>query len=119
VRAPSDFEKDVLEAIIGRSGTMLEPLKEQLRLVKVSSRETTGVGFFTNLHLPSEAPRLPGNANLELDDIAADISGLKNGAGFVLFVRDGLMQFLEGYSYDEPWPDSITSYTLRTEIPNS
>jgi hypothetical protein len=28
---------------------------------------------------------------------------LRNGAGFVLFLTDGALEMLEGYTYDEAW----------------
>ena len=115
----SALEKAVLDAIIERSGATRELLREQVRLAEVSSREMTGVGFYTNLRLPSDAPRLAGRANLELNEIEADICGLKHGAGFILFVRDGFMQFLEGYTYDEQWPDKTASFSLKAVEPNA
>ncbi len=56
--------------------------------------------------------RLSGNPNLELGDTHAKLEGLKLGAGFVMFIRDGLIKTLECYTYDEPWPISITTYTF-------
>jgi hypothetical protein len=40
------------------------------------------------------------------------------GAGFLLTIADGYLDELEGYSYDEPWPGEIVSFTLSyTEEP--
>jgi hypothetical protein len=30
-------------------------------------------------------------------------------------VKDGYLRMLEGYSYDEPWPDSIHTFDLYYE----
>lgn len=43
----------------------------------------------------------------------AAIGGLGHGAGFVLYVKDGRLDALEGYSYDEPWPPAIASFELQ------
>jgi hypothetical protein len=32
------------------------------------------------------------------------LTGLKLGAGFLLTVNKGYLHDLEGYSYEEPWP---------------
>lgn len=42
----------------------------------------------------------------------AEIGGLQNGAGFVLHLREGVMDYLEGYSYDEPWPPVVEAFSV-------
>jgi hypothetical protein len=42
--------------------------------------------------------------------------------GFLLFVDDGLLHFLEGFTFDEPWPGDlklIWLYYLRPQEPSS
>ena len=48
-----------------------------------------------------------------LDDVLADVEGLNHGAGFVLYVRNGVMDLLEGYCYDEPWPPVVGAFALN------
>jgi len=43
----------------------------------------------------------------------ADIEGLAHGAGFTLFLRDGVIDMLEGFSYDEPWPKEVARFQVR------
>ena len=45
--------------------------------------------------------------------VETTISGLRHGAGFVLFVDDGQLAMLEGFSYDGPWPQDIKEFSLR------
>jgi hypothetical protein len=54
---------------------------------------------------------------MTLGDIGADIPGLAHGAGFVLFVRGGVISMLEGFSYDEKWPESISEFKLFRALP--
>ena len=48
------------------------------------------------------------------------LQGLERGAGCILFVRDGVLGELEGYSYEEEWPvhvvvlDVTDAQPLRT-----
>lgn len=61
------------------------------------SRENTGAGFFTTVVVSSsservECPRVLGNQT------HARVDGLKYGLGFVLFMKDGWLQLLDGYS---------------------
>ena len=43
------------------------------------------------------------NNSFKIGDVHAEISGLENGAGFVLYALDGKLEMLEGYSYDEKY----------------
>lgn len=77
----------------------------------MASREATGVGFFTTLVIgdgAEPAPVKPGQ--MDLGDVTAVIDGVEHGVGFVLFVNDGVLDVLEGFSYDEPWTDLSASY---------
>ena len=38
---------------------------------------------------------------IRFGDVSAEIAGLKCGAGFLVYVDDGKIQMLKGYSYDE------------------
>jgi hypothetical protein len=52
------------------------------------------------------------------DDAYADIDGLEHGAGFVLWLEDGWLSCLEGFSYAEPWPDTASRFSVRWERVN-
>ncbi len=71
----------------------------QKQQVRVTARENTGAGFFTSLDtLPGtqiEGIRSP------LGDVGATVFGLKHGMGFLLWLQDGRIAQLEGYSYEE------------------
>jgi hypothetical protein len=76
----------------------------QLKVCSVSRREYTGTGFFTYFDIPQNVdPIVP--ENFEFGSLNAHLEGLRNGAGFVLFVRNGRLSFLEGFTYTEPWPE--------------
>jgi hypothetical protein len=91
---------------------LLTKLRLQLELCAVEKREATGYGFYTTLALPSSVPRTSG-LDLKFGDVVGSTTGLVNGAGFLLYVKDGVLDMLEGYSYDEPWPSSIASFDLK------
>ena len=38
---------------------------------------------------------------------------MENEVGFILYLENGLLSMLEGYSVAEPWPDIFDSFTLR------
>jgi len=69
--------------------------------------------FFTHYKIMDKCLKLLKNPNRELGHTQAKLEGLKLGAGFVLFIRDGLIDTLECYTYDEPWPTYISNYTFE------
>jgi hypothetical protein len=79
----------------------------------VTQREFSGAGFFTYLEVPKEAPRIQMTGRIYFGDVHAQLPNLNNGAGFVLFIKDGKLELLEGYTYGEPWPDRIDTFSLR------
>ncbi len=106
------LQMQVLQMILEGDEPTLDTLRNQLQQTKRIRREMSGTGFFTYFDLPKDAQRLSENATLRFGDVIAKIEGLQHGAGFVLFVDEGLLTMLEGYSYDEEWPSLISSYSL-------
>ncbi|MGI6161068.1 MAG: hypothetical protein ACOYJD_03465 [Christensenellales bacterium] len=107
------FESDVMYKIISENNEISDELVKQYKNAKVVSREFTGVGFYTNFMVSNENLRLKDNFNVEMGNVQAELDGLKYGAGFVLFIRDGFIKSLEGYTYDEPWPKRIINYSFE------
>ena len=108
----TDFEREIIEKLVDGEHPILRELQKQLKLSSVRNREKTGVGFYLYLEVPEKSPYMP-SVDLKLGDVIADIAELEYGAGFLLYVSDGRLHMLEGYSYDEPWPDSISKYNVK------
>jgi hypothetical protein len=111
VEGLTDFEQAVLEKLLAGDHAVLAALRAQAARARLTSRENTGVGFHCCLEVPPDVP-LVTPADFELGDVDATIEGLEHGAGFLLFVRGGRMTMLEGYSYEEPWPQTIRNVNL-------
>lgn len=108
----TDFEQDVMGILLAGDDPVLSILREQARTLTVSERKMTGAGFYTDFFIAPTAPRCAEKESFEIGDIMAQIDGVEHGAGFLLFIRDGVLSLLEGYTYDEPWPNSIPKYKL-------
>ena len=106
------IEERVLALLLEGRGEILSALQKQIASLRVKERKLTGVGFITEFVNVDSNGRLPENPTFTLGDVSAKINGLQNGAGFVLFVRDGYINTLEGYTYDEPWPECITEFDV-------
>ncbi|MBO0732942.1 MAG: hypothetical protein J2P49_01195 [Methylocapsa sp.] len=98
------LEKAVLEKLLDGKSEIFQILLRQYRASAVIKREMTGAGFFTYLSVPREIPPLPGSPSFSFGDVNADLTRLKQGAGFLLTINRGYLYDLEGYSYEEPWP---------------
>ena len=115
---PSDLtelERSVLTNMLNHPGEPFASVSAQLAHATISKRERTGVGFYTNFALPPAARIPPDLANTELGGVGARHPELSCGAGFILFVRDGVVSFLEGFTYDDPWPPDESSFTVLME----
>lgn len=108
----STFEQAVLDKLLAGDLPALATLRAQAGRARLMRRELSGVGFFCTLDVPADAPRLDALGRFTIDDVNAEVTGLAHGAGFVLFVRDGRVETLEGFSYDEPWPREISGFKL-------
>lgn len=104
------LEQAVLDKLLAGEHPVLATLRAQADKARVVERERTGVGFFCSFAVPPGVPLAAGD--FQIDDVEAELQGLAHGAGFVLFVRDGRLDTLEGFSYDEPWPPSVRQFRL-------
>ncbi len=85
--------------------------KEQVKDIRVISREMTGVGFFTTLYTTKDFSCQ--KKTFKVGNVHAEINDLKYGAGFLLYIENNGLKMLEGYSYDEKWPIKITNFSLN------
>ena len=95
------IERAVLEAAAHDYPQSSNCLKRQMELAEVSNFENTGHGFFSTIAVAADAPLLPDKS--PLDAATATVPGLEYGMGFLVFLDDGRVSLIEGYSYG---PDS-------------
>jgi hypothetical protein len=105
------IERRVLDLLLTGTHPVLRLLQTQYSVCTVADRKMTGFGFYTELSLPRDTQRIPNAPSFKLGDVVASMDGLRNGAGFLLYIEHGAITLLEGYSYDEPWPDVIHGFT--------
>jgi len=109
------LEREVMRMLLEGNDPVLHALRQQFAHSCVVRRELTGVGFFMTFDVSPEVPQAAGGKSFALGDVYADIKGLSHGAGFVLFVSAGVIDCLEGYTYDEPWPPTVEEFELWYE----
>ncbi len=106
------LEECVLKMLLDGDDEILASLRKQLHSASVTERDLSGVGFFTTLHVAHTDAARATDKSFKFGDVHADISGLECGAGFLLYVRDGVLEMLEAYTYDEQWPDDTDDFSL-------
>ena len=111
----SPLEADALHALMDAHPEQRDLIQAQLDQATVSSRRKTWFGFFLNFAVSPSVLFEP--ADFELNDVYAEIEGLDYGAGFLLFIRNGKIAFLEGHSHDEDWPGTIGEYEVFVRSP--
>lgn len=86
----------------------------------VIKREHTGVGWFVDIGVADDVPVVDPELDTYIRDVVGEIEGVERGVGFVLFVREGRISLLEGFSYNEPWPPGDRAFKLGyIEIPRA
>lgn len=115
--ALTKFEKELLDKLLEGEDTVLSLLREHLRNATVRSRKQSHVGFYVVFDIPELLPRITdkvssAKSSFCFGDVDATINGSRSRAGFLIWVKDGYLQQLEGYTYGEEWPLELTDYVL-------
>ena len=108
----TSLENAVLGVMLENPGQQFDAIRQQMAHALVGRRELSGIGFFTHFIVPLDAPVRRDLPNMELRGVAAELPGVQHGAGFVLFIRAGVIKMLEGYTYDEPWPETTDGFKI-------
>jgi hypothetical protein len=95
----SPLEQAVLDAIALQVPEVADALAGQRERIRVTARENTGAGFYTTLDVSNRSPIK--DVASPLGDVGASVVGLEHGMGFLLWLRNGHIHQLEGFSYGE------------------
>jgi len=105
------FEEKIMQKLLEGKNAISSILRQQYEEAQIEGRYFSGKGFFTKFKISKNAPVLPNLKSFSFGNIVGQINGIN--VGFVLFISDGKLDCLEGYTYSDPWPDKITSYELH------
>lgn len=102
--APNDLEKRVLDVLLGDDPAR-QSLQDQARSARVTNRRFTGVGFFTDFMTDPALPDALTAARVLDGVFAIPPEGGIPPVGFLLFIENGCLATLEGYTTDDSWPN--------------
>lgn len=103
-----EFEKIIIDDIISQYPEYSDKLRRQYDSSTVVGRDMTGKGFFTDYEIGDRSASLGDGVNLQLGEDQWNINGLEYGSDYILWIKNGFITQLEGFSYGEPWPENIT-----------
>lgn len=106
------IDHKVLQKLLSGDHEALAVLRQQAKKAKILSRRLTDVGFYTEFSIPPDAPLIQGNPSFKLGDVNGATANVQYGLGFLLHVNNGALSMLEGYTYDERWPEHIDDLAL-------
>jgi hypothetical protein len=103
-----EYELEAMNRLAAGEFEILGSLRRQLALAEPLKRTFTGAGFYLDLSLPKDVPLVnTPKRRLIVDGVNADLTGVTDGVGFVLFVDLGKVSMLEGFTYDGAWPKDV------------
>lgn len=92
--------KRVMYLLLNGEHEILKILKSQYEHSDIIDIKETGVGLFVDFKVNYE--RIPINNTVKQDFVFGDVNGIVDGivgaVGFILFIRNGYITTLEGYS---------------------
>jgi hypothetical protein len=94
------LEQTVLTAICEMYSSDQAALEAQLSTATLLSRENTGAGFYTRFAVERASIAALTGERLRAGP-ETKIDGLRHGMGFILWLKEGYADCLEGYSYAE------------------
>lgn len=104
------------KAVIGRmlSDRELRPARSTVDFdkVTVSSREHTGPGFLTEFEPTEELKLFEDGVSLRWGNVGARLNASRQETGYLVYVDDGYVTAVEGYTYGDDWPDQVEQIEL-------
>ena len=90
-------------------------LREQVDAAIVATRTPSGVGFMTKLLVPEDLAVPDAPSDETLPKVFATHPDLPAGAEFVLQVRAGRLNTIEGFCFEGMWPgdEALFRVTIR------
>ena len=96
----TSLEQSVLKVICEMYPQDRAALESQLASATLLRRENTGAGFYTYFTV-APPPAIAILGKRIRPGPTAKVGGLQYGMGFILWLKEGCVECLEGYSHDE------------------
>ncbi len=102
----STVERQVIQSMLVKEYGPASRFLDQLAGAHVEKRRMTGVGVFIDLVIGGNAERVDKINGDVTEFYSTSLLPPADTVGFTLFIRDGSLSFLEGYTFgDVAWPE--------------
>ena len=112
----SDLVERLVPLLIRGGHPALKVLGEQWQRARIGTITLSGAGFFADIHVAPDAPRIDP-PDFEGGDAYIEVEGVPHGAGCVLFVRGGYLSMLEGFVYEGSWGEDNNVLSVKNVVP--
>jgi hypothetical protein len=114
----NSFEEAVINKLLSGNDSVLSELRSQFENAVVKDREITGSGFYLMFALPKDTIRLTSKfptvkSNFCFGDVKAIIENFNGEISFLIWVKEGILHMLEGYSYNNGFPENFEKTQLQ------
>ena len=106
------LENIVMNMLLSGDNVFFDKLRKQYELSLIADRNFDNVGFFTDFEIKDNDLKVD-NYDYTFGDVFGDYSGKESYFGFILYIRNGLIYSLEGYTYLDEWPNSYDNIYLH------
>ncbi len=80
--------------------------------IKVVSRDFTGPGFLTELRSNQKLKLFSDGVSKRWGKVGARLNSPGIETGYLLYIDNGYLTSIEGYTYGENWPDEIYEFEI-------
>jgi hypothetical protein len=109
----AEFEMKLIEMLLSGDDEVLSKLRKQYEVAKIVSREFSEAGFYTSFLVENRSDLCIMNKSFHIGDVDGNVDGIEGAVGFVLYVKNGYITLLEGYTNAvDTWPKSYDNIVL-------
>ena len=98
-----DLERKALHLLLSGNDVSCQNLRAQLQYVARTERTETGAGVYVDFKFSDSVQPLEDRSSFQVSGVFAVSQGCGE-IGFLLFVKKGLIDFLEAYVYTDSYP---------------
>jgi len=101
------LEKLLMQKFLEDESIKIAKINANFNLVDISDRELTGAGFLTQLKNCDELKVSATNRSFKWGKLGAKLNSEKIETGYLIYIENGYIDAIEGYTYGEDWPEEI------------
>jgi hypothetical protein len=114
----SEIERIVIKQFLASIGVSIESETDFFSDLSIRNREFTGVGFVTDLELSVKLQVSEKSESYKWSDLGAKLNSSID-TGYLVYVENGYVTAIEGYTYVEDWPCSIFKIETYAKLVNN